>query len=149
MIPFRLKVVLIIAIVCFFIITLTLLKYKRLALKYTLLWLVTGAIMLVFVAVPELMAVLTRFAGIQSSMNGLFILLIGFLIMLCMSLTSIASGQSERIRRLTQELGILEKRVREIEGGAGEPGPSTSSGTGCNVEGEPREEGGEERGGER
>lgn len=115
MIPGRLKIVLILAIVLFFIITLSLLKHKRLALKYTLLWLATGVIMLVLVAVPELMLLLTQLVGIQSSMNGLFILLIGFLIMLAMSLTSIASRQSDRIRELVQTQALLEKRLRELE----------------------------------
>ena len=115
MIPGRLKIVLLTAIILFFVITLSLLKHKRLALKYTLLWLFTGAFMLLFVALPELMVRLTRLAGIQSSMNGLFILLIGFLIMLAMSLTSIVSRQSERIKELAQTQALLEKRVRELE----------------------------------
>lgn len=48
-------------------------------------------------------------------MNGLFIIAIGFIIMILLSLTSIASRQNRKIRTLTQELAILDKRVRELE----------------------------------
>lgn len=48
-------------------------------------------------------------------MNGLFVFFIGVLIMICMSLTSIVSKQTNKLRTLTQELAILEKRIRELE----------------------------------
>ena len=48
-------------------------------------------------------------------MNGLFIFCIGFIIMILLSLTSIASRQNRKIRTLTQELAILDKRLRELE----------------------------------
>lgn len=48
-------------------------------------------------------------------MNGLFIFAIGFMLMILLSLTSIASRQNRKLRTLTQELAILEKRVRDLE----------------------------------
>jgi len=115
MIPPTLRVTLITAVICYFIIILYFLKQKALNLKYTLLWLVAGAVMGVLVMVPELLVTIIRIFGIQDNMNGLFIFAIGFLIMILLSLTSIASRQNRKIRTLTQELGILEKRVRELE----------------------------------
>lgn len=115
MIPSRLKIVLLIAIVLFLGVILSLLKHKRLALKYTLLWLLTAFLMLILVVFPELMTYMARMIGIQSNMNGLYIFLIAFMIILLMSLTSIVSRQTERIKNLTQEQGLLEKRVRELE----------------------------------
>ena len=115
MIPSRLKIALLIAIVLFLGVILSLLKHKRLALKYTLLWLLTAFLMLILVVFPELMTYMARMIGIQSNMNGLYIFLIAFMIILLMSLTSIVSRQTERIKNLTQEQGLLEKRVRELE----------------------------------
>lgn len=115
MIPVTLRVTLIVAVVCYFIVILYFLKQKALNLKYTLLWLVAGLVMGVLVAVPELLMLIIHIFGIQDNMNGLFIFAIGFIIMILLSLTSIASRQNRKIRTLTQELAILEKRVRDLE----------------------------------
>ncbi|WP_026669491.1 DUF2304 domain-containing protein [Butyrivibrio sp. AE3006] len=119
-IPPRLTVVLIIAIVIYFIIILSLLKHRMLNMKYTLLWLLTGVVMLILVINPMLMFYLIQILGITSAMNGLYIMLIGFLIMLVLSLTSIASRQAGRITKLIQNQGLLEKRIRELEEKMGE-----------------------------
>lgn len=115
MIPATLRLTLIIAVVCYFIVILYFLKQKALNLKYTLLWLVAGLVMGILVAVPELLVSIIRIFGIQDNMNGLFIFAIGFIIMILLSLTSIVSRQNQKIRTLTQELAILDKRVRELE----------------------------------
>ena len=115
MIPATLRVTLIVAVVCYFAIILYFLFFKSLNLKYTLLWLAAGLIMGILVIVPELLTRIIHIFGIQDNMNGLFIIAIGFIIMILLSLTSIASRQNRKIRTLTQELAILDKRVRELE----------------------------------
>ena len=119
-IPPKLTAVLITAIVIYFIIILSLLKHRMLNMKYTLLWLLTGVVMLILVINPMLMFYLIQLLGITSAMNGLYIMLIGFLIMLVLSLTSIASRQAGRITKLIQNQGLLEKRIRELEEKMGE-----------------------------
>ena len=119
-IPPKLTAVLITAIVIYFIIILSLLKHRMLNMKYTLLWLLTGVVMLILVINPMLMFYLIQLLGITSAMNGLYIMLIGFLIMLVLSLTSIASRQAGRITKLIQNQGLLEKRIRELEEKIGE-----------------------------
>lgn len=115
MIPSHLRVTLIIAVVSYFIVILYFLKQKALNLKYTLIWLVAGAVMGVLVVVPELLTRIIRLFGIQDNMNGLFLFCIGFIILILLSLTSIASRQNRKLRTLTQELAILDKRVRDLE----------------------------------
>ncbi len=114
-IPPRLTLMLIVAIVIYYVIILSLLKHKKLNMKYTLLWLLTGLIMLILVLFPQIMVKFISLVGITSLMNGLFITMIAFLIMLVMSLTSIASRQAQRITKLIQTQALLEKRVRELE----------------------------------
>lgn len=115
MIPATLRVTLIIAVICYFTVILYFLKNKALNLKYSLLWLLAGGVMGLLVAFPELLVRMIRLFGIQDNMNGLFIFAIGFIIMILLSLTSIASRLNGKVRTLTQEIGILEKRVRELE----------------------------------
>ena len=115
MIPATLRFTLIIVVICYFIVILYFLKQKALNLKYTLLWLAAGAVMGILVMVPELLTRIIHLFGIQDNMNGLFIFAMAFIIMILLSLTSIASRQNRKIRTLTQELAILDKRVRELE----------------------------------
>ena len=117
MLPRRLTITLILAVVVFFAVVLWLLKKRRLALKYTLLWFLTGFLLMLLVAFPGLMSRLASIVGIQSRMNALYIFLIAFLIILVLSLTSIASGQTDRIRSLAQAMAVLEEKVRELEKG--------------------------------
>lgn len=115
MIPSTLRITLIIAVVCYFIMILLFLKQRALNLKYTLLWLLAGAVMGLLVIFPELLVRMIHIFGIEDNMNGLFIMCIAFMLMILMALTSIASRQNMKIRRLIQEIGILDKRIRELE----------------------------------
>ncbi|MCM1122062.1 MAG: DUF2304 domain-containing protein [Eubacterium sp.] len=120
MIPHTLQITLSIAVVCYFIIILYYLKKKMLELKYTLIWLVAGMVMGIMIYFPELLVRFVRLLGIESNMNGLYILLIGFILMILMTLTSIVSRQQLKIRILIQEISMMEKRIRELENSAEE-----------------------------
>lgn len=115
MIPASLRVTLCIAVVCYFVIILYYLKKKVLELKYTLLWLISGLIMGIMIFSPELLVCFVKVLGIESNMNGLYILCFAFIIAILMSLTSIVSRQSLKIRILLQEITMMEKRIRELE----------------------------------
>lgn len=115
MIPHTLQVTLSIAVICYFIIILYYLKRRMLELKYTLIWLVVGLIMGIMIYFPELLVRFVRILGIESNMNGLYILCIAFIMMILMTLTSIVSRQQMKIRILIQELSMLDKRIRELE----------------------------------
>lgn len=115
MIPHTLQITLSVAVVCYFIIILYYLKRKMLELKYTLVWLAAGVIMGVMIYFPELLVSFVRLFGIESNMNGLYILCIAFIFMILMTLTSIVSRQQLKIRTLIQELSMMEKRIRELE----------------------------------
>ena len=110
-----LQISMILAELVYFAVIFVLLKKKTLSLKYTLIWLAGGLVMLVLTVFPMLMVKLVRLFGVQDQMNGLFSMLFFFVLMIIMSLTSIVSRQSDRIRALTQETALLEKRIRELE----------------------------------
>ena len=115
MIPATLRLVLIAALVVYFVMILVFLKNKTLELRYTLLWMFAGVVLAVLVIWPETLTRLIGLMGIQSNMNGLFLMTIAFIVMIMMSLTSIVSRQTNKIRNLVQEIAILEKQMRELE----------------------------------
>ena len=115
MIPPQLRVTLCIAVVCYFIIILYYLKKRMLELKYTF-WLLAGVVMGAMIYSPQLTVRFVRRIGMTSNMNGLYVMAIAFIICILMTLTSIVSRQAMKIKVLIQEISILEKRIRELEG---------------------------------
>ena len=91
------------------------LKKKMLSIKYSLLWLAFGIVMVVFTAFPGLFWRFSGLFGVESPMNGLFSILLFFVFTIIMSLTAIVSRQSERIRALVQSQALLEERIRRLE----------------------------------
>ena len=126
MIPHTLQVTLSVAVICYFIIILYYLKRKMLELKYTLAWLAAGLVMGIMIYFPELLVWFVGILGIESNMNGLYILCIAFIMMILMTLTSIVSRQQLKIRTLIQELSMMEKRIRELEDGPEDNGKDRS-----------------------
>lgn len=117
MISNTLRIILGIGIIVYFAIVLMLLKEKKLTLKYTLMWLIAGLSMGVFVLFPLLLRRLTGLLGIASEMNGLFAICLAFIICILMALTSIVSTQNAKIRRLTQTIALLENSMNRDNDG--------------------------------
>ena len=115
MLPTRLVVTLLVGLLIYFFIILMLLKYKEISLKYTLLWLLSGLLLVLLVVFPSILTWLSNVLGFQSNMNGLMVMGVAFIIMIIMSLTSIVSKQSNKIRNLVVYTALLEKRIRDIE----------------------------------
>lgn len=110
-----LRIVLFIALICYFCILFYFLKKQILTLKYSLLWLLIGIILSVLVIFPDFLTYIAHFLGIELPVNGLFTVAIGLILMLLMSLTVIVSGQSRKLRILTQQAAILERQIRELQ----------------------------------
>ena len=110
-----LRIFILIGIIFYFVLIFHFLRKKELALKYTLLWMAAGVIMLFFDLFPTLLTFMVHLFGIELPVNGIFAICIFFLIILLMSITSIVSKQTERIRTLTQYTATLEKRIRQLE----------------------------------
>lgn len=115
MLPINLRITLGIALIVYFSLILLFLKNKAIELKYTLLWLLAGAVMALLVIVPSILPWFLHLLGISGNMNGLFLICIAFLMILTMALTSIVSKQTAKIRKLTQEYSMLEREVRELK----------------------------------
>ena len=47
-------------------------------------------------------------------MNTLYVICLGFIIMLLMMLTSIVSRQANKVKILIQEIAILKKEIRDL-----------------------------------
>ena len=110
-----LQISFIIGIFCFIGLIIFFLRKKSLSLKYSLLWLLSSLIMLIVSLFPNILTLISKILGFQVASNALFAIIIAFILMLLLSLTSIVSKQTQKIKILTQVNALLEKRVRELE----------------------------------
>ena len=111
----RLRIVLIAAVLIYFSVVISLLKKKKLALRYTLLWLTAGITMLLIALFPSVFEILVHFLGVKELTNGLFAILSFFMLVIMVSITSIVSKLNEQIRSLAQRCAIYEYRIRQLE----------------------------------
>lgn len=86
---------------------LRLLRRRQLRGKYTLLWIVTGALVLLVSAAPGLLDRTARALKIYNSPNLLFALTSAFLLLVCVYFSYELSRLEERTRILAEEVAIL------------------------------------------
>ncbi len=115
MISGRMQIFAIVASVAFLLVMIRLLKQKRLDLKYSLLWLLSGAIMLVLAVFPQLLDEFAHLIGIYSAVNALFAVMLFCGVIVMISLTAIISKERREITRLVQETAMLDNRLRRLE----------------------------------
>lgn len=111
----KLTITLLVGILFYLAVIVYLIKKQQLNLKYTLLWIFSGVVMLVLAVVPQISVFVANLMGVATPANAVFVIEGLFALLISLSLTSIVSTQMIRIRRLTQTQAILEKRVRELE----------------------------------
>lgn len=111
----RLQIVVLTALVVYFIFLFRLLIRRRLNLKYTLLWLAFGVVLLVFTLFPDLLSACATFVGFEVASNGLFAILHFCALVLLISMTAIVSKLNEKVKRLIQTIALLERRIRDLE----------------------------------
>lgn len=110
-----LRLFLLIALAIYFICISYFLKKKKLELKYTLLWIFCGLAMMIVVLLPDPFLALMRGMGIIDELNGLFSIVIFFLIIVLISMTAHITKLYHDFRKLVQRCALYEKRLREVE----------------------------------
>ena len=101
--------------VVFLVVILWLLKKGRLTVRYSIIWLMAGGALLVFAVFPYIVLVLRDWLNMEMPVNVIFTLVLAFVLLLLLSLSTLVSGFAEKLKRLAQENALLEKRVRELE----------------------------------
>lgn len=105
-----LRVSILVGILIYVLAIFTLLKKKRLNLKYSLLWFLSAVVLLIMLIFPNAVTKVSRLLGVESPVNAVFLIIIFLMLLLLMSLTSIVSTQHEQIKKLVQEIAILKKK---------------------------------------
>lgn len=114
MIDIKLQIFMIVALAVYFWVLVSLLKKKRISLKYTLLWIFSGCLMLIIAIFPQVFGWISVLIGVEVPANALFAILFFCTLIILISMTSIVSKLNDSVKTLTQDVALLEKKVREL-----------------------------------
>lgn len=115
MITQRLQLFAIVVGVIFLVMMIELIRKNRVTLKYALLWLFSGLVLLVLAIFPQVLNWVAGLIGVYSPVNALFAILLCCGLVLMISFSVIVSGNKKAVVRLTQKISLLENRIRELE----------------------------------
>ena len=110
-----LRIFALVLITIYFVVILRLLKKKKFALKYSLLWFLAGILMLIVVIWPNVLVWGAGLLGFEVASNGLFAICILLEIMIMISITSVISDFANRMKSMVQNMALMEKRIRILE----------------------------------
>lgn len=95
-------------------------KKKKIEMKYALIWYLLALVILVFDLFPGLLDKMTAFMGVGLAVNMLFFMGFCFALVIIFVLTLWVSRLSVKVKQLTQELALLDKKLSEAELARGE-----------------------------
>lgn len=113
MMSFELRVILVVAALCFAIIITWILKKGRMPIKYALVWYFADFIILITAIFPILINYIARFFGFGTMANFMLCLLLIILIFISIILTIIVAGQNVKIKLLIQEVSLLKEKINQ------------------------------------
>lgn len=108
-----LKIEMIVVLLLFLLFIVNSIRRNRMNLKYSLIWIFSSIVILVFVLVPGLLEWTTKMLGFQVTSNMIYMLAIVAILLIVLSLTTIVSRQADEIRSLIQEVSLLKSEKKE------------------------------------
>jgi hypothetical protein len=111
----RITFVSLVAAIWLLLVVVELVRRRRLGERYALLWLLTGAVVLLLAAWPAALERFSDAVGIAYPPTALFVVAGGFVLLVLLHYATVISGLTERNVRLAQRVAILEERLGRLE----------------------------------
>lgn len=116
----KLQIILAVTLLIVFIMLINQVRKEKLDLKYALPWMALLAGLLIIDLFPGITEWMAGVMGITLPINMLMLLGLAFSVTIIFFLTAMMSKEIDKQKQLTQELGLLTKRVAELEKSAGD-----------------------------
>ena len=95
-------------------IVIELIRRRRLKEEYSLLWLLSGIVILAFSIFPNLLLIISRMVGMYY-LTTLLVISFLFLLLIVLHFSTVISQLSEKNKELAQDLSILDFRFKELD----------------------------------
>ena len=112
----RVEVVAILGSLGLLAIVFELIRRKQLAEGYSLLWLLAAGALLVLSLWRELLVVLAHLTGIFYAPAALFVVAIGFVLLILLQFSVVISRLSQENKELAQQVGLLNWKLSQLQG---------------------------------
>jgi len=96
---------------------LELIRRNKLKERYSLLWLASSVVILIFSVSRELLHAISYLFGIYYPPSFIFLLAFLFLIIINIHFSTVISELFEKNKTLTQEIALLKKAIKETDSG--------------------------------
>ena len=100
--------------VLFMLAVIEFIRRNRLKERYAILWLGAGAVLVVLSVWGTLLVEVTRRLGFDVPLNALSLVILFFLIVIVFHFSIAISMESERTKRLAQEVALLKERLQRV-----------------------------------
>ncbi len=111
----NLKIALIVITLIYLSLILRKIKNKKLQISFSTFWLVSGVLLIIAIATPNLIEYITKTLGFEIPANMLFCITIFVAFYLIFNLTVKLSKEAQKNTSLVQEISLLKKRVEKLE----------------------------------
>lgn len=115
MISMKLNLFAVIGSLFLLLLILELVRRRYLQERYSLMWMITGALFLTISVRLDILYGISRLLGFSVPSNALFFFGVLFLLLIVLGLSVVTSHLAEKNRILTQEVVLLKKRVEDLE----------------------------------
>ena len=109
--PINVYTISIIFSMVFLFIIIELVRKRKLQEKYSILWIFMSIILIVLSSTPKVINKLAKLLDIKNPPSFLFLFGLVYLIIYNLHITVVVSLQSEKITRLTQEIGLIKEKI--------------------------------------
>lgn len=109
--PINVYTISIIFSMVFLFIIIELVRKRKLQEKYSILWIFMSIILIVLSSTPKVINKLAKLLDIKNAPSFLFLFGLVYLIIYNLHITVVVSLQSEKITRLTQEIGLIKEKI--------------------------------------
>jgi hypothetical protein len=99
--------------VCIFAFIINLVRNKKIQEKFSIIWLVSGLIIVILAIWEKPFALISLITGIKTPTSIAFFFGILFLLMIILQLTIELSRTRDEIKILTQKIAILESKIKD------------------------------------
>lgn len=111
----RVQLVAIIASGVLLLVVLEMVRRRRLMERYALLWLLCAIVLVGLASWHNGLVHVSHAVGIYSPPNALFVIALGFVLLLLLHFSAAVSRLSDQTKVLAQRLALLEERVTQAE----------------------------------
>jgi hypothetical protein len=94
---------------------LELIRRGRLKERYSLLWLLSGSVLLILSLSRGLLEAISKLIGIYYPPSLLFLIAFVFLLLITLHFSAVISGLSEKNKRLAQEVALLRQAIEDLK----------------------------------